>query len=164
MVYEWKSNSRIKAKPEKAAAVFEELERKGELTPAMVVEVSRPKNAPLHGEFQWVDKIAAEEYRKIQAQHLIMCLVVRDETDEVESRPVRAFFPVEEGGGYTHITRIISDEDMHQVLLDKAAKELEAVQRKYQDLVECRPVVEAIQTFVREVRNRNAETPEVAAP
>ena len=52
------------------------------------------------------------------------------------------------------ITRIVSDEDMHQVLLDKAAKELEVVQRKYQDLVECRPVVEAIQTFVREVRSR----------
>ena len=93
MVYEWKSNSRIKAKPEKAAAVFEELERKGELTPERVVEVSRPKNAPLHGEFQWVDKIAAEEYRKIQARHLIMCLVVRDETDEVESRPVRPSSP-----------------------------------------------------------------------
>ena len=160
MVYQWKDGARIKAKPEQAAEVFEALERRGELTPERVVEVSRPKSAPLHGEFQWVDKIAAEEYRKIQARHLIMCLVVRDETDEVETRPVRAFFPVTEDGGYTHITRIASDEDMHKALLEKAARELAAVERKYQDLTEFRPVGEAIRDFLQNTGGRCAGAPE----
>jgi len=140
MVYSWKSNSRIKAKAEDAAKLFESLERAGELTPGKVVEVSRPKDAPLHNEFEWNDRKAAGKYREIQARHLIMCLVVRDETDEVETGPVRAFFPVTEDATYTHINRILTDEDMREALLDKALREMEAFQRKYADLQELEKV------------------------
>lgn len=73
-----------------------------------------------------------------------MCLVVRDETDEVETAPTRAFFPVTEDKTFTHISRIISDEEMREALLAKALKELEAFQRKYEDLLELKPVNEAI--------------------
>lgn len=154
MVYTWKPNSRIKAKAETAAEVFETLERAGELTPARVVEVSKPKDAPLHNEFEWNDRKAAGKYREIQARHLIMCLVVTDETDDVETRPVRAFFPVTDDGAYTHITRIASEEDMREALLERAQKELTAIQRKYQSLQEFLPVSEAIDHFMQKTRRK----------
>jgi hypothetical protein len=43
----------------------------GTLTPPVVVEESRPEDAPLHPAFEWRDPIAAERYREHQASQLI---------------------------------------------------------------------------------------------
>lgn len=44
---------------------------RGELTPQLVVDEARPKDAPLHDRFEWDNKVAGEAYRRVQAQQLI---------------------------------------------------------------------------------------------
>lgn len=80
----------------KAQAVGEELftihENHGSLTPAIVVEESRPKTAVLHPAFEWNDKKAAEEFRIHQARQIINCIHVVPETKN--AKPVQAFINV----------------------------------------------------------------------
>jgi hypothetical protein len=71
------------------------------LTPAVVVDESRPDDAPLHPVFEWDDAVAAELHRQHQADALIKAVqVVREksEPDEpvfVKVRSVRNYQPVE---------------------------------------------------------------------
>lgn len=71
------------------------------LTPAVVVDESRPDDAPLHPVFEWDDAVAAELHRQHQADTLIKSVQVvheRDEPDEpvfVKVRSQRNYQPVE---------------------------------------------------------------------
>jgi hypothetical protein len=47
------------------------------LTPGAVVEAARPKDSPLHGEFEWDNKKGGEKYREMQARRLIQVYVIR---------------------------------------------------------------------------------------
>ena len=68
----------------------EELERikqrDGTIVPAAVVDEARPEDAVLHPAFEWVDPVAAERYREIQARQLIKR--VRVICPEPEEKPV----------------------------------------------------------------------------
>ena len=153
MVYQWKPSARIKAKAEDAAAVFDQLERSGGLTPGRVVEASRPKGAPLHGEFEWNDKIAASQYREVQARYLIRNLVVVNETDSGgQQAPTRAYFAVSEPCEYTHITKVLSDEEMTEKLLEQAIKELVQFKRKYSSLKSLANLFNEIDQFVDQTK------------
>lgn len=65
----------------------------GGLTAPMVVESARPKDAPLHGYFEWDDKAAAEEFRLEQARSMIrrVRFVVEDSAGVPAGRAVREF-------------------------------------------------------------------------
>lgn len=80
----------------KAQAVGEELslihETHGSLTPALVVQESKPKTALLHSCFEWNDKKAADEFRVYQARQVINCVHVVPETPN--AKPVQAFINV----------------------------------------------------------------------
>lgn len=71
------------------------LTRRGVLTPAVVVDESRPEDAPLHGDFVWDNDEAGELYRQVQAAHIIRSVHVKiaDEPGRPPQR-VRAFLPV----------------------------------------------------------------------
>lgn len=141
MTYQWKQASHIHADAQAAGAVCEELERSGGLTPRRLVDASRPPEAPLHDEFEWDDREAAEKYREHQAGHIIRCLVVAPETPK--EAPIRAYFPVTEANQYTHIVRIATNEDMKQAMLDRALRELAAYRAKYYALTELKEVIRA---------------------
>lgn len=159
MVYAWKSNSRIKAKPEEAAEVFSELERSGGLTPKRLVDASKPKNAPLHDEFEWNDKKAAEQFRESQAAHMIRCLVILEDEQEGEAaQAVRAYFPVTEPQEYTHITRILSRDDFREKMLNRALEELVSFQKKYESLSELKPVFDSIKTIAKRTEAMTYDT------
>lgn len=148
MVYEWKSNARIKASPEAAAKVFDRLERTGGLTPRRLVEESRPEGSVLHNEFEWDDGKAAENYRESQARHLIRCLVVAKEDGE-NVNLVRAYFPVTEATQYTNINVVLAKEDLREKMLERAKAEMLAFRRKYYSLSELQPVFESIERVTR---------------
>lgn len=61
--------------PVDAQTAGEELERirleHNHLSPAVVVDESRPEDAPLHPVFEWRDPVAAEQWREHQAATLI---------------------------------------------------------------------------------------------
>ena len=134
MIYEWKTGTRHAVKPEIAGAVFEELENKDGLTAHTLVDASRPKNAPLHKEFEWDDAIAAEKHREHQARMMISHLMVRIAEVE-EAPPVRAYVSFkDETLTYENIATVLVDEEKTNALFDIAMKELEAFKRKYSNL------------------------------
>lgn len=150
MVYKWKNFS-YKTSANVAGEVCEELDRTVGLTPENLVEASRPECAPLHGEFEWDDAIAAEEYRRTQARHIICNLSIV--IDEQKSEPIRAFFSLQNGfrknnGTYEGTITIMSNEEKRQKLLDNAKRELGAFKKKYELLTELSEVFAAIDSVV----------------
>ena len=148
MVYKWKEAAQIKADAQAAAAVLNDLERKGELNARSVVEVSRPEDAVLHSDFEWNDEKAAVEYRLNQARKIMQSLIVIPEVENSEQQePVRAFFKIDVGSPtYQSIQSIMRTPSQKDMLLKMALKELQAFQQKYKRLEELADVFESIET------------------
>lgn len=102
------------------------------LTPANVVDASRPEDAPLHKFFLWDDSAAAEKYRQHQAQGLIRAVVKIEPVEQIEYRPfVRIVEP--EGSKYINVT-VLSIDQYEQVLTDYKRK-LESAQKSLTELI-----------------------------
>lgn len=142
MVYQWKSNARIKVNADLAGKMCEEIESKVGLTARSLLDANREEGTLLHDEFEWDNEIAAEEYRLQQARHIINCLCIKPETKE--NKPIRAFFKIMDSESYENINVIISDEDKHQRLLQTALNELNAFKIKYRQLNELKPLFDLI--------------------
>ncbi len=138
--YKWKTGSQHKIDADTAGAVCEQLEQTIGLTAQTLVDASRPADAPLHGEFEWDDAIAAESYRQDQARYIIRSLCVVSEQEETQ--PVRAFFTIAQQP-YERVEAIMSVEEKRTALLDLALRELKAFESKYSQLVELAGVFEA---------------------
>ena len=144
MVYKWKTGSQHKVPASVAGAEMDRLTEEGRLTPADLVEDSRPEDAPLHDEFEWDDSIAAEKYREDQARAIIRHLTVQIEANN-EQYQVRQYFIVQkETNEYEPIQLILKDEDKTAMLLDQAKRELQAFKAKYACLKELAAVIKAI--------------------
>lgn len=147
----WVKGSCFKAKPEVAKQVMDELAAEGRLSPAELVEVSRPKTAPLHEDFfDLNDKEAAQKYREGRAANMIRSIIVTPDAEE-EAKPVRAFFNIERGTHEYLPTEIIfSDEAKKSRLLDVAKRELLSFKAKYETLTELAGVMNAIDELMKE--------------
>lgn len=148
MVYKWKEAAQIKADAQAAAAVLNDLEKKGELNATNVVKVSKPKEAVLHDDFEWNDEKAACEYRLNQARKIMQSLIVIPEVENGEQQePVRAFFKIEtDSPTYQSIVTIMQTPSQKDMLLKLALKELKAFREKYKRLKELSDVFESIET------------------
>lgn len=146
----WAKGSRFKADPNVAKAVMDQLSAEGRLSPAELVEVSRPEDAPLHNEFEWDDKVAAQLWREKTGQIMIACIVVTQEAEE-EKKPVRAYFNIERGTHeYIPTEVIFSEEAKRERLLDIAKRELLSFKSKYQSLTELDGVMNAIDEVMKD--------------
>ena len=155
MVYKWKTYS-YRTSAETAGSVCEELDRTVGLTPANLVDASRPKDAPLHSEFEWDDTKAAEKYREEQARMIIVNLAVVIEKEDEEPETVRAWYSLQPGyransGTYMSTVKIMSDSEKRSVLLDKAKGEMIAFKSKYSMLTELADVFESIDSTVKQI-------------
>lgn len=105
----------------------------GNLDPKRVVEAARYKDSPLHSYFEWDDKKAASAYRIDQARDLIrrveMVITVKDvpfRAPRWVSEPSNRL----EGGGYSELLDIRSDEDRaRDVLIDEMKRMTSAIAR-----------------------------------
>lgn len=141
MVYQWRDGCRISADAQTAGDMCKRLEAEGRLTAKALLDANRPKDAPLHGAFEWDDGVAAEAYREQQARHIIGNLVIVGET----KRPVRGFFKVEQAEPvYRSIHAIVQEEDATAKLLASALKELQAFQNKYSAISQFAKLFQAI--------------------
>lgn len=131
-----------KVKADVAGKVCAELAEQDRLTAENLVDVSRPVDAPLHPAFEWEDAVAAEAYRRHQANCLIHSLrVIRD--DNVE--PQRVYFNLErKDPAYKPISMIVSDDEMKEKMLKMAYGELIAFKKKYAQLSALSTVFAAI--------------------
>ena len=152
MTYSWKEGTRYKTDANIAGAVCAQMEAAGTLTASNLVEASRPKDAPLHKEFEWNNTKAAEEWRKHQARNIIHSLVLVTEPG-TDAEGVRAFFKIEtRASNYESIVAIVQQEDKYAALKKSALRELEAFRRKYAQIEELGRVFAAIEEYA-EVEN-----------
>ena len=142
MSYQFRKGFAHKVSADVAGAVCEDLAKSGSLTPKKLVEVSRPKNAPLHSEFEWNNTRAADLWRQQQARMIINSLVVvAPETQTV----VRKFYNIQSSErSYETLETIMSDVNKRELLLKSALQELDSFKRKYADLEELAGVFNAI--------------------
>lgn len=149
--YQWKTKGLYKTDANIAGAVFEELENTVGLTAENIVNASREELAPLHNEFEWDNDVAAEEWRKRQAQNMIGNLsIIIAETEDIPAEPVRAFFSTELHH-YENIRVIMTDATKKNDLLQKAIRELQSFKKKYATLSELSNVFTSIDEVTREV-------------
>lgn len=147
MVYEWKRSMPVKAQD--AGEYLSRLENKhGKLTQGLIVEESTPKEAPLHGLFEWDNSKAADEYRKSQAGYILRNLVVVKVAQAEIKGPseVRAFVNVTDKNnlGYVSIDTALRDCDMRDHLLQSAVSDLKAFRKKYIQLKELTNLIAVI--------------------
>lgn len=150
MAVSWAKGSVFKTDPNVAKNVMDQLSAEGRLSPLDLVEASRPEDAPLHGEFEWNDTIAAQKWRERTGQIMIASIVVTQEAEE-EKKPVRAYFNIERGTHeYIPTEVIFSDEAKRERLLDIAKRELVSFKSKYQSLTELAGVMNAIDEVMKD--------------
>ena len=153
MVYSWLWNMPVGAQV--AGEFLEKLEdENGRLTPEIVLDASREKDAPLHPCFEWNDSVAAEKYRKSQATDILCNLVVTIEQPDTPKKTVRAFVnvtPQERRGSFIGIVAAMKDDTCKRRILASARDELLSFQRKYDDLIELSGVFDAIRAFAAAV-------------
>lgn len=146
--YLWQRGSRFKVDPNIAGQMCEELAETVGLTAETLLNANRPEDAPLHGEFEWDDSIAAEEYRKSQARCIIRCLALVPETEETV--PVRAFFNIA-ASDYEPTEMVLRVPEKKELLLDQALKELRAFRAKYAALVQLAGVIKEVDALLEAV-------------
>ena len=145
MVYQWRAGSRAKGSAQTAGEVCSRLEAEGRLTAQDLVDESRPVDAPLHSSFEWDDAVAAEEFRKEQARHIISSVVLV----EGEKAPKKVFYNIStDGSQYSHIQTILKQKDRYDQLLKDALAEIRAFRKRYNSLVELNTLFEVIDTYV----------------
>lgn len=136
MVYQWKIGSFHKTDPQVAGEVLHGMAEAGNLNAKALVDASRPEDAPLHSEFEWDDKKAAEDWRIHQGRNLINALVIMPENETAEAKePIRAFLSVKaiDSDNYTRTTEILLTQDGKDKMIKQALRELIAFQRKYRN-------------------------------
>lgn len=111
------------------------------ITPQVVVDESRPEDAPLHSRFEWDDGVAGEAYRRQQAAHMIRSVEVVFEPAQTSTDPkpikVRQYVPTrltsdddDASGEYRAIDDV--PQDAHAVLLAQMEREWRNLRRRWQ--------------------------------
>lgn len=140
--YEWKTPGLYKVDANVAGKELERIyKRDGKIEPSVLVEESRPEDAPLHDCFEWDDKKAADAYRKSQARG-IMCnvMIVGEPKRDTYTRAI-----VNVCKEYRPLKVVLQSKDMTQELLRNALRDLKCFETKYRELSELAPVFDAIQ-------------------
>lgn len=154
MEIKWTKGSRFTVSAETAYKELEKIKAKhgGELEPQFVVDAAKSTRSPLHGEFEWDDSAAANEYRKGTARVLMRSLVtiVRNNGDSYAVKTYSAVRKVRQDPEakqkvYKSTEELMADPVTRAELLQQALGELMALQRKYRGLNELAIVFRAVE-------------------
>lgn len=130
-----KATPKRKGLRERVADELAAIGRRGKLDPKRVVEWAREHpESTLHGQFQWDDSKAAEEFRIWQARKLIVSVEV--EYHDGEKRQVWVSPLPARGKGYRQLVDVLSEEESRAQFLAQALDELTRLYAKYADLHE----------------------------
>jgi len=118
-------------------------ERHGRLTSAIVIEEARPKNSPLHDQFDWDVKRNAEQFLLIQATRLIRKYRIVFNDSRGESVDVRAFYSVrdDEGRTYMPTTEIAATPFLSEMLRRDMERRWRRLRTSYERFEEFRTMV-----------------------
>lgn len=121
-------------------------EHNGILRAEDVLEYAKNPDTALHKKFIWDDTEAARQYRLAQARAVIRVNVI---VPDATLTPVRAYVSLysdrqQPGGGYRHLSDVLTHNDRRKQLLAQALKEARTWREKYKNLAELAPVFGAI--------------------
>ncbi len=120
-------------------------ERNGVLTAPIVVEESRPADAPLHHRFEWDNDVAGDAYRLVQAAQLIREVRVKYGIDSKgRDKTVRAFMSVHRDPAdstYMPTEEAFADDFTRTLLLRECEREWRVFKAKYGSLQEFAAIV-----------------------
>lgn len=160
--YSWRPGSHMKVAPDTAVSELRGIyARDGAVTPTAVVEAAKPKNAPLHGEFEWSNSEAARLYREDQARHLMRSLVVvYKKADGTKTEPIRAFVKIVPSADdpaideavadvlephvYVPVRTVVDEEALRRRWKMQAMNALISWRRQYKDIIEFARIFEQI--------------------
>lgn len=149
--YEWANGARIAVDAEVAGQALDAMVKEYKsLTPALVVNESRPVAAPLHPAFEWNDPVAAERYRETQASYLLRSLVLSSKNSAGEDVQIRKFANVAATATgqpqrvYIDMQAAMLDDVLRKQILEDALGELRAFRRKYARLAELAKIFQSI--------------------
>lgn len=145
----------LKTNPQIVGEVCQSVEKDGKVTPKDLVDASRPKDAPLHNEFEWNDKIASEKYREVQAGYIIRSVAIRItsipaevtkvnvQITKAEDEPnVRFYHAIErDGKGFENIETIVTDDEKEAKLMAQCVKDIKYFKEKYIVLKDAMPTL-----------------------
>ena len=152
MRYRFGVGSHVRGDAQQIGTALEAIEKRdGSIGTRAVVKDARERSSPLHPLFEWDDKAAADKFRLVQAQRIIVSIVLEpDPEDEQQFAPVRAFVCVtdvkgHEAGQFVRITAAVQDEDSRDLMLANARRELNDFRRRYKALSEFADLFAAIE-------------------
>lgn len=127
--------------------VAQELRRiyrqKDGLRPSEVVEAARPKDSPLHSEFEWNDKKAGHEHRLWQARQLIRVTVIETTDPDKPDRYVHVPATLTEAkenesgeGVYHPMSVVVQDVDQFTRALGELTMKMRVAIRAAEELRE----------------------------
>lgn len=119
------------------------IRRDGCIRPSVVVNEARPAKSPIHDDFEWNDKKAAEEYRLSQARQYIRITPVRIENNKPEQRLVHVVPERIEGptavdtsreGYYKPVSVVVQNDSEYMRALNELQSQVTAIQRTIAEL------------------------------
>lgn len=122
-------------------------DQRGQLTPALVVDIARPEDHPLHDRFEWNDAVAGEAHRQEQARRLIRSVKIHDNRDPKRPRHIREFVSVQRGDAtptYMPTIDAVSDDMTRAIVLQAMERDIAALKRKYSHLKEFAAAITAL--------------------
>ena len=128
-----------------ATAAYNEIFGDGEgHTLSEIVDIARNKKSVIHKCFEWDDKKASEEYRKIQAGRIVRSFVLvkeNEKTGECEKTQIRMTeVDSSRENNYHPVKFFMRQKDEYEKLLERAKAELESIRSRYANLIELESV------------------------
>jgi hypothetical protein len=120
---------------------------RGQLTPALVVDVARDEQHPLHLRFEWNDTAAAEKYRRHQAHNLIRSVrICYTSPKGGEPVSIRAFHAIQDPEtrkyAYEPTAVVMQDPMVRRLLLAEMQRDWQSLRRRYEELEEFWDLIE----------------------
>lgn len=147
-----KQGARVKTD---AATIYEEINacKKGtDFDLKTIVDRARPKNAPLHAEFTWDNKAAADKWRLEEARYLTRAIEVIHPVTKQTTRAWEAITVQEVAENsepttkrvFRSIEDVMADPEARNELLIRAIREATSWRRKYAHLSELAKIHAAV--------------------
>lgn len=131
-----------------AQSVAQEIKSLGDSCTAkdLVEFAKKDESSELHKCFEWDDSVAGEKYRLLQAQKVLINLVVTPSVKE-DKEPVsyRLFMNTGDNSGkYKPVNVVVQKQDEYRELLEMAKRELLAFKKRYSMIRELSEVFKEI--------------------
>jgi hypothetical protein len=141
-------------------------EKHGTITTEIILEAARDADHALHKYFEWDDTLAAENWRKQQALHLIMASKMVVVLKEAQTGPprvvhgerpeVRRLVSSFRGEGFKMRSEALSDDDQRAVIIERFRSRLKGWCRECVDIQE----LSTLRTTIMRLLDQN-EKPKV---